>query len=292
MTLHLTEPEWFTNWLSIDPPYECSPENYPFNLIHAHLRDELSLSQLLAQLTGPIDTQYTDNEVSDFHAGVCFILDTFNFLVPQVDYTHIAQPKLVLLITSLMKLKIGGLQNRSEGGGAKQVVDSNSPWAKPLADWRFNYKVWAPAADNARDEDDEGPEADTIRREWTNCNAFVAQLVSQYGFHEYDHYALYAMRWALEESQITAHELGMEIPATVAWVSVAGEWMWKSQRLWEGQWNAGRGGDLWKGKRGFCAERWEFWKDRFEWVSGREDLREDTRLAASKAAERMRDVAK
>ena len=284
MDLHLAEPEYFTHWMTADPPYECKPEERPFNLFEAYLFDHLSLEELIDKLVNQTES----------HGALDFILETFNFIVPQVDYGHPAHIKLALFLTTLMRLKIGGVPSESVTTGETQI-DCEGPWG-PLAKWRFEYRTWEPAADKARDEDDEGPEADTIRREWTNCNAFIAQLVSIYGFYQYDHYALYAMRWALEEStickrQITAHELGMEVPAAAAWIAEAGEWMWKCRRVWEGQGDAGDGGDLWDGVRGFCPERWALWQRRFEWVVGREDVRDEARNAAGEAARRMREIA-
>ena len=44
-----------------------------------------------------------------------------------------------------------------------------------------------------------------------------------------------------------------------------------------------KGGDLWKGKHGFCKERWDLWKDRFGWVHRNVDLEMETRRTAGEA---------
>ena len=48
-----------------------------------------------------------------------------------------------------------------------------------------------------------------------------------------------------------------------------------------------RGGALWKGKHGFCQERWRFWKERFLYLAGVAELESETREVAKKAAEKM-----
>ena len=73
----------------------------------------------------------------------------------------------------------------------------------------------------------------------------------------------------------------------------AGKQLYQSEEEWlknprEG--DPASGGPLWTGKRGFCRERWEFWKKGFEGVAGREDVDEATRRIAKEAVEAMKVV--
>jgi hypothetical protein len=52
----------------------------------------------------------------------------------------------------------------------------------------------------------------------------------------------------------------------------------------------GSGGDLWEGKRGFCKERWELWRQRFVHLSGEDRLNEDVRNCARRAGEIMAEI--
>lgn len=44
------------------------------------------------------------------------------------------------------------------------------------------------------------------------------------------------------------------------------------------------------GKDGYSKERFIYWRKRFEWISGVEELEEKTRVAAKEAAEAMKRV--
>ena len=46
----------------------------------------------------------------------------------------------------------------------------------------------------------------------------------------------------------------------------------------------------WKGGFGLSVVRWRFWRERFGWVAGLEDVREDTRGYAREAVEAMGGV--
>lgn len=49
----------------------------------------------------------------------------------------------------------------------------------------------------------------------------------------------------------------------------------------------GKGGPLWDGKKGFCKERWEFWRERFFELSDESRVNQRNRDAARKAGEVM-----
>ncbi|KAL4925023.1 DUF3632 domain-containing protein [Aspergillus undulatus] len=52
----------------------------------------------------------------------------------------------------------------------------------------------------------------------------------------------------------------------------------------------GRGGPLWKGKPGFCKERWRLWRERFGETAGKEDESEHVRRVAAEAELMMKEI--
>ena len=74
--------------------------------------------------------------------------------------------------------------------------------------------------------------------------------------------------------------------------------MWNSGREWgpivedgvpRGV-GAGHGGALWDGKRGFCLERWEFWKERFGAIGLKADVDDNTKDWAEQAKRTMEEI--
>jgi hypothetical protein len=47
---------------------------------------------------------------------------------------------------------------------------------------------------------------------------------------------------------------------------------------------------LWKGKHGFCKERWKLWRDRFGEAARKEDESEQVRRVAREAELMMKEI--
>lgn len=154
-------------------------------------------------------------------------------------------------------------------------------------------------------------------------NAFTARLATaRIGF---DLYAIWALRQALEdepwsnasdstneestESQVMSEGdrlrkltykeqqllfvLDGLVPAAAQWIFYAGHFIYNSQQEWEKSETRGdpaRGGDKWNGKKGFCKERWDFWKSRFSWVAELPELMDETKTIATQAVAAMINV--
>ena len=76
------------------------------------------------------------------------------------------------------------------------------------------------------------------------------------------------------------------------------DFMWNSGREWgpivedgvsRGV-GAGHGGALWDGKRGFCLERWGFWKERFGAIGLKADVDDNTKDWAEQAKRTMEEI--
>lgn len=132
---------------------------------------------------------------------------------------------------------------------------------------------------------------------WTNINAFVAAITKE-GLADFWLYAIWAMRDALEDEykgKLAKFTLDAEMPAAAVWIMVLAEKLWEREEVWESSETKGDpagGGKLWKGKSGFCKERWAFWKGRFQLLSQRKALRDETREMATEAFEKMESIEK
>ncbi len=139
------------------------------------------------------------------------------------------------------------------------------------------------------------------RERWVNLNAFVARLTAA-RVYDFELYAIWQLRDALEEpveesgEEVTDSSFDAKIPAAVQWIFYCGELIYTSKREYEHGPRVGdpaRGGELWKGdKRGFCEERWGFWKNRFAELQHYEKLLPETRALAGKAVQVMEGIEK
>lgn len=161
-----------------------------------------------------------------------------------------------------------------------------------------------PPSDKDRDE---------VRQQWININAFAAKLTAAH-VTDLKLWAIWAFRDALEdepwnrsfnpeeidkarrEAKLygrTIDILDGIVPAAAQWIFHAGHLVFQCQEEYPPGAHTGdpaRGGDLWKGKHGFCKERWQLWKARFQWVTEAQELREETRVVAKEAVDVMEKI--
>lgn len=138
---------------------------------------------------------------------------------------------------------------------------------------------------------------------WASLNAFVARL-AQAEVSDFDDYGIWSIRSALEdftfedpaavtgkvkEGELNPDVLDKFIPAAAVWPIYAGRRLLAlSKEAKEGS-RSTRGGPSWTGKPGYNLERWNFWKERLEGFSGRNDLAEETRNISRVAYEAMKE---
>ncbi|KAN0070921.1 Protein of unknown function (DUF3632) domain containing protein [Elaphomyces granulatus] len=130
--------------------------------------------------------------------------------------------------------------------------------------------------------------------EWLNLNSFTAHMTNE-GLIDGSIFGLWKIRRALEEENDAKAIANCHI-------SVASEWMIRSGTqfysevlnaapLDERQARITMGGDLYKGKVGFCQERWDFWKFRLSMVN-EDDVDEDVAKMAQQAVRTMAGIEK
>lgn len=155
-----------------------------------------------------------------------------------------------------------------------------------------------------------------LEYEWVNFNAFAARLVAE-GICDLKSIGINSLHQALEDEpwkrspplenvrerdrelvmyRRTVGRLNSLVPAAAQWIFHAGRMIFHLQDEWKASQgpgdDQGSGESLWKGKNGFCRERWGFWKSRFAWVHGLKELEFEAKAIAKRAVEIMEKIEK
>lgn len=104
------------------------------------------------------------------------------------------------------------------------------------------------------------------------------------------HFGLWSLREALEDYHKDISKLDGLLPAAAQWIFHAGELIYGCEEEIAPDPQSGdpyKGGDLWAGKHGFCKERWQLWRQRFDWAAESADLQAETKRAAREAVVAM-----
>lgn len=83
------------------------------------------------------------------------------------------------------------------------------------------------------------------------------------------------------------------IPLAAPWLLIAGKTFFECEEEWEINSEDGHkaiGGKLWKGKPGFCKERWALWKERLGLIGDMDELADETRKTAIEVLKRMTEI--
>lgn len=103
---------------------------------------------------------------------------------------------------------------------------------------------------------------------------------------------MYGIIEALEKKSVKDPQLEARIPVAAYWFIHASRAILLHGKGMTSLWGeigtqSWRDSILWKGKGGFSKERWDFWKERMEMFSKREQLSDDTREIARRAVVAM-----
>lgn len=133
---------------------------------------------------------------------------------------------------------------------------------------------------------------------YVNLNKFTARLMAtEEPVFNYSWFALITLRTALETPPNELPETDPRdayVQAAAVWIETIGidiyEW---DEEFAHGRLVGapGRGGPLWKGKHGFCEQRWQLWRERFGELASLDDkLGEEAKTLAREAELIMRDI--
>jgi hypothetical protein len=120
---------------------------------------------------------------------------------------------------------------------------------------------------------------------WTAVNLFAAKLTAEHVL-DLSLYAIWQMREALE-GNIPWYPPGSDViavPVAAHWMRIAGQALIRREDDFG---RAAQGGELWKGKSGFCTERWMLWKTRFEAIAAEHPERTGWKRMCLEAANRI-----
>ncbi|KAJ5444517.1 uncharacterized protein N7458_008389 [Penicillium daleae] len=134
------------------------------------------------------------------------------------------------------------------------------------------------------------PDPDGIS-EWINQNSFMARIVGK-ELLSWDTLIIWMLRDALEDD-LPQEQIVRDCYISVVseWITHAGQTIYRQlsdKELSEQQKRVTRGGKLYHGKLGVCAERWGFWKQRVGEIS--KDVSKELQPVALAVADRMDDI--
>ncbi|MCJ1401020.1 hypothetical protein MMC11_004232 [Xylographa trunciseda] len=216
-------------------------------------------------------------------------------MVRQIPFNHDSQDTIIDVIMALSELPIAGtitvwaIEFRLWkdlpllGHAMAEEYESEYPSHRPPSSPPFDLTTLPTSG-----EDEE-------REEWLNINAFAARLAVR-GIRSNVPYALFALRAALEDQpdrrassyQRQGPVLDCHVPAAVEWIMRCGDTLFACEQEFARKMAVG--GRLWKGKQGYCPERWLLWKLRFGEVGDGAWGSERTRALAKVAEMRMEEI--
>ncbi|KAJ5780043.1 hypothetical protein N7457_005203 [Penicillium paradoxum] len=189
--------------------------------------------------------------------------------------------KLVAFLVELSKLP-----DEKDSNGDPILLYEMRVWKDlPMLGWQFrdewNATVPAGPPDSRK----------TAIAKIINRDKFAASLMStKEPVFAYSWFALITLRSALETptDQLSPENLEALIPAAAAWIDILGAELYSWDEDFDGDSGGalGKGGPLWKGKHGFCQERWQLWRERFGEVAGMEAEIGDAVRASARETER------
>ncbi|TFK54220.1 hypothetical protein OE88DRAFT_1723942 [Heliocybe sulcata] len=244
--------------------------------IQEYIDNRRDLSDLISTLAEPIEKAYTEG---------------------RIDTPDSAEEQLWSLWLSVLDVAKRAPHTNSDA--QMKLVDlmaafkarPNPPAPSPVPDdwvWRggnlwTNLAILGPSVREDWNSPPSTSNAGTSPEEWTNVNAFIARLTNAC-IADFLLYAIWSVRPVLEEDEVSTAELDMLVPAAAVWFLYLGERIHESDEEYGGP---GRGGTVWTGKKGFCKERWQLWKERMAIISQNTGISVDTRDIANEALKTM-----
>ncbi|KZT26737.1 hypothetical protein NEOLEDRAFT_1131753 [Neolentinus lepideus HHB14362 ss-1] len=253
--------------------------------IRLYIDQKADLSSTVSKLAEPIERAYTAGDVDSPNCAEIQLWSLWNSILEVAKNTPYINASAHVKLVDLM-------------GALKTREDPPTPVVAPN-DWLWNggklwtnlvifgpsvRECWNLAPSDGESALDLGMPVEA----WTNLNAFAARLTYA-GVMSFLLYAIWGARPVLEEEGVSPAELDRLVPGAAMWFLYLGRPIYTSDEEYG---NPGRGGALWKGKKGFCKERWYLWKDRLDIISQNTDVSGNTRDMAKQALETMNKVEK
>ena len=274
-------------------PYTSNDLNRKFTLIRDYLEGTNSSAEYTAkELTTPAD----DTSSPELNESECslegFLWSLWGMmveLIKQIPYHHPWQDRMVEILNAIKEVPRQATPEmeqleRSWGmafwqdlpifGAEVRETWNRGPWEK-IPDGTFRYPGDTPFPTNI----------------WTSLNAFTARLTVA-SVLNFETYAIWILRHTLEEERMN-EEVDDNLPAAAMWIIYAGQMVYH---------NAAKDYTdstethpsyiryLRKFTKPFSIERWNFWKERFEFFQNHEVLKQITRDNAGEALRKMVEI--
>ncbi|SMY21120.1 unnamed protein product [Zymoseptoria tritici ST99CH_1A5] len=138
-----------------------------------------------------------------------------------------------------------------------------------------------------------------------NINAFIARL-SLHGVANFWRYGVWALDGGLavdpreDHRGTSAEKLNAYIPTAVVWIRIAGQAIWEkivredfdSEKRYDANRVLAPQQASPQHEQTYTRARWRYWRDRYDIMSGRDQLAEETRKLCAEAALLMKDIEK
>ncbi|CEJ53947.1 hypothetical protein PMG11_00278 [Penicillium brasilianum] len=215
----------------------------------------------------PVDENTADPEA--------FLWSLWGLIIQVMRLVHPQHPGQIRMISFMQAL--GKFPTRTlDIWGSEQKLWSDFPILRPCLRDHLEYIG--------------EPDPDGIS-EWINQNSFMARIVGK-DLLSWDTLIIWMLRDALEED-VPQEQIVRDCYISVVneWITHAGQTIYRQlsdKDLSEQQKRVTKGGTLYHGKDGLCAERWEFWKQRLAEIS--KLVSKDLQPVAWSAADRMSQI--
>ncbi|KAI9677080.1 MAG: hypothetical protein M1817_006919 [Caeruleum heppii] len=267
-----------------------------FSALSTYLLGVSDMTSAVEAIAAPIAQHFLNGDPGEVESDLEGLWTTLFDTIQQIPHDHPWQDKLVLFVSAIAE--------HPPPSGPKCLIWGRSfSWANlPLFGSTFRERRANPVAvmsgrdynetqDLSIDLPDSYKHEAILRQDWTRLNAFLARgnHLRSFGF---DLWAIWAMREALEDPLLPV-ELHLNVPGSAVWIYYAGNQLFESDEIWEpglGDGDPAKGGSLWDGERGFCRERWNLWRRRFQAVVEYVEVPQETRDFASKAVLEMKRI--
>jgi hypothetical protein len=209
------------------------------------------------------------DEPDDFFWDFCYLLID---IVSKIPYNH---PKQERIFRFLMTLRESTNKPLTMEGITHQV------WRDlPVLGQCWREFFYIPESPSPEDHS-----------KWLSLNSFAARLTGE-GVLEGIHLALYQLRIALEEENVTREDANSNISVASVWIIRSGLRLYLKSRntVLPEKPRMQETGSLYGGPSGLCPERWQFWKLRFSKVM--DEVDEEVAKMVRQAIDRMEFIEK
>ena len=276
-----------------DIGYISDDENAELTLIHEYLEDTDSSAKHTAEeitnLAKDLSSMAFSETVSGLQSFLWGLWAEIRDLIKGIPHSHPWQDRMVELLSAIKeipRLVTPEMEELERVWGMTFWQDLPVFGAELRESW--NDAPWKKLPDDSPMYSEDHPFPPNV---WASLNAFTARITAARVLN-FEHYAIWILSHTLEEER-TNEEVDDNLPAAAMWITYAGQIVYH---------NAAKDHPdstethqthiryLRKFTKPFSMERWNFWKERFEFLRDHEVLKQITRDSAGEALSKMVEI--